>query len=360
MIFSLVYFICATGALEIAAYVSHETSYQVGFNMLASVRTHGLQHDPARQAFNRFFDSNDSDVVFRGTNPDTVLSKRAEIKDLQQAFELIYRAAKQGFVKDAFAFLLRLKKIPHFLGFPDFPDEADWNSFKGHLQQTDYKKACALIADRACIVDQKKRQELLSFFCAHYHVKNGVQPVLVDQLDAERAVLSRQVKKHIEDQLWHQRMASTYTLHQIGIPVLVGMSACLWGVLAFIYFDDAAKKLGFSITAAVTTFLGVLINYWTNSNKYLLEQYIKWESLLQESNLQRTADLISSFFTVLGYKQEADETFIGQRAVTMAIQDQYGTLLRIRQALPAGIPGYRETEQFVSLEKLVMRYPRQS
>ena len=225
--------------------------------------------------------------------------------------------------------------------------------------QENYKTACTLIAEYTFIADHKKRQALLSFLCAHYHAKNGTQPVLADNLEVERAVLSRQIKKHIEDQLWSQRMLSTHTLHQIGIPVLAGTFACLWGVSAFAYFDDNPKKIGFSITAVATAFLGVLINYWTNSNKFLLEQYIKWESLSQELGLQRTADLISSFFTVLGYKQEAGEAFIGQQAVTMAIQDQYGILLRIRQALPTRMPGYRESEQVASLEKLVMRYTRQ-
>lgn len=111
MIFYLLPLVCAT-ALEVKAHVDHFASYQIGFNTLA--RVHEELRGPAKTEFMGFFDDDPS--VFRGAET-AALSSSVDFKDIRPAFERIYDAAKRGYVKDAFAFLLKLKKIPHYFEF---------------------------------------------------------------------------------------------------------------------------------------------------------------------------------------------------------------------------------------------------
>lgn len=227
------------------------------------------------------------------------------------------------------------------------------------MQQSNYRETCSVVAAFPALFDAKKRQEFLSFLCAYYHAYKGDKSSLFDRFEMDRVTLSNQIKKYLTDQLWAQKMLSSHTLQQIGLPVCFGIVTVLFGSLALSYFDDTSKKLGFGLTALIFPFLGMFVKWWLDRSKYFWEEQLKWESALNEISLQRTADLLSTFFLMLGYKQEMGEAFMGQRSVDQALRDQYGIFLRTRQTLSALNPWGQTSEPNVPLEKLAMRYPRQ-
>jgi hypothetical protein len=308
----------------------------------------------------RFFGRGDS--VFRGADT-TVLSKPAELKDIEPAFKRIYEAARRGHVKEAFDFLLKLTKVPHYLGLSVFTDE-NWQKFvqcfSTETGGENYKQACEVITNLAVMSDTQKRQEFLSFLCAHYHAYKDRLALEFDVFEADRTNLSGQIKKYLTDELWGAQNLSVYTYYQFGVPAIFAPCTLFLGIMALLYANDNQAKIGFGISALLVTFVGVYTTWLVTCNKYLYEQFVKWEYLSKESALQRAADCIGAFFCVLGYKREVGEFFIGQKSVEQAIRDERNFYLQQRRVLSFNAASFSTNPGLLlPIEQRVINFQRQ-
>jgi hypothetical protein len=298
---------------------------------------------------------NNTDNVFPPAG-DSSVSDSGDVKDLKSAFERIYEAAKRGYVSDAFSCLLKLKKIPHYLCLSVFSEDA-WGKIVPFLEAKDYSAICERVANLSAMYNPQKRQEFLSFLYAFYCANSGSNAEQFDLFDAQRINLGNQIKGYMTDQLAFQKALSIHTLHQLLFPTLGVLLVGFWGILTLAYYDDSAKRIGFGITGVVSGMLSAFLKWWLDQTKYFREQTAKWDLLTCESELQRVADLLAVFFTILGYQKQADEIFPGQNSINQAIQDQYGIILRLRQGFHVW-PFHGPMGTVEPIEKLAIKYPR--
>lgn len=340
--------------LEIKSHVDYRASYQVGFNFLK--KTH-QQSMASRGAGLREFFGNNTDAVFPPEDSSVPANSR-DTKDLKSAFERIYEVAKRGpreEAKEAFDFLLKLKKVPHCIGLSAF-SVTDWAVFCE--ERNSLEEVFEKTADFLTMFNTQKRQEILSFLCAYYHANHTTVTMQPDELERHRINLGNQIKKYLTDQLGFQKNLSVYTLQQFLLPTLGIFFVGFWSIMMFSYYDDPVKRIAFGISGAVSGMLSAFFKWWLDQTRCFTEQATKWELLISENELQRQADFLAAFFTILKYQARIDGTFLWQNCINQAIQEQYGIILRLRQGLPSWMPFHSTMKEVEPLEKIVLQNVR--